>query len=389
MEQSLKTIVLVTNIPTPYRVPLFNELDAALRNRGRRLHVIFGAASYARRKFEIDAGTFQFDHTFLDASLIQRGDTEKTTFLYKGLGKVLHRLAPEKIIVSGFSPATVKIYWRNLIAAFMFRKKVPFIIWNGSIEADYRRDGSFKRFFRKILASSASGAVAYGSRAKDYLEKLGIAPSRVFIGVNTVDTTFFSRSTEKIRQQKRAVENPVAHGRIHLLSIGYLSPRKNFHQLIEVMRLLHEHRKDIVLDLVGDGSERKQLENLVKTYGLTDVVHFHGYLQKEALPVLMADATLFLFQTDFDIWGLVLNEAMAAGLPVICSPNAGAAADLIREAETGFIMDFNQPELVAAKIMELLADPEKCRSIGANAAGYISRFAALQNSISGFLKALE
>lgn len=389
MEHSLKTIVLVTNIPTPYRVPLFNELDAALRNRGCRLHVIFGASSYARRKFEIDPSTFQFDHTFLEASLIQRGDAEKTTFLYKGLGKELNRLSPEKIIVSGFSPATAKIFLRNIFSVFTFRKKVPFILWNGSIEAGYRSDGFLKRTFRRIMASSSYGAVAYGSRAKDYLEKLGVAPARVFIGINTVDTSFFSRATEKIRQQKRSVENPASDGRVHLLSIGYLSPRKNFHQLIEVMRLLHAQRNEVVLDLVGDGSERTLLENLVKDYGLSDVVRFHGYLQKEALPGLMAEATLFLFQTDFDIWGLVLNEAMAAGLPVICSPNAGAAADLIREGETGYIMDFNEPEKVAAKILELLSDPEKCRSTGANAAGYISRFATLQNSVSGFLKALE
>jgi len=56
----MKTIVLITNIPTPYRVPLFNELDAALRVRGRRLHVIFGAATYARRNFKLDPASFQF-----------------------------------------------------------------------------------------------------------------------------------------------------------------------------------------------------------------------------------------------------------------------------------------------------------------------------------------
>ena len=80
---------------------------------------------------------------------------------------------------------------------------------------------------------------------------------------------------------------------------------------------------------------------------------------------------------------------MAAGLPVICSPNAGAAADLIREGETGYIMDFNQLEDVAAKVNELLSHPERCKQIGANAAGYISRFVALQNSVAGFLAALE
>jgi glycosyltransferase involved in cell wall biosynthesis len=382
----MKTIVLITNIPTPYRVPLFNELDAALRVRGRRLHVIFGAATYARRNFKLDPASFQFEHTFLDAAVIQRGDSEKTTFLYKGLGRVLDRLAPEKIIVSGFSPATIKVYLRSLRSALTFGKNVPFIIWNGSIEAAYRPEGWMKRTVRRLIAKRATAAVAYGSRAKEYLVKLGFLPSRVFVGINTVDTSFFSRSTEKARQVRASAQ---ASGVYHLLSIGYLSPRKNVHQLIELMRLLHAQRKDVVLDLVGDGSERQHLEALARSYGLEDAVRFHGYLQKDELPAVMAEASLFLFQTDFDIWGLVLNEAMAAGLPVICSPNAGAAADLIREGETGYIMDFNQLEDVAAKVNELLSHPERCKQIGANAAGYISRFVALQNSVAGFLAALE
>jgi glycosyltransferase involved in cell wall biosynthesis len=388
MEERMKTIVLITNIPTPYRVPLFNELDAALRNRGRKLHVIFGASTYARRKFTLDPASFQFEHTFLDASVIQRGDNEKTTFLYKGLNKTLDRISPEKIIVSGFSPATAKIYLRNVTRLLTFRRSTPFIIWNGSIEDSYRSEGLIKRLFRRSIACRASAAVAYGSRAKDYLVKLGVPTDRVFIGINTVDTSFFSRATEKARQAQ-AMNTAVDSSSVqHLLSIGYLSPRKNTQQLIELMKLIYARNKNVVLDIVGDGSDREALEKLAQSYGLSGVIRFHGYLQKEALPELMAKASLFLFQTDFDIWGLVLNEAMSAGLPVICSPNAGAATDLIREGETGYIMDFNQPEKVAERVLLLLSDAEECQRVGTAASGYISRFATIQNSVSGFLSAI-
>lgn len=384
----METIVLITNIPTPYRVPLFNELNAALRNRGRKLHVIFGAPTYARRNFQIDPATFEFEHTFLDASLIQRNDSEKTTFLYKGLSRVLNEINPSKIIVSGFSPATGKIFLRNALRVMTFRKATPFIIWNGSIEDTYRPEGVLKRTFRMFLARRASAAIAYGSRAKEYLVKLGLPASRVFIGINTVDTTFFSRATEKARQKNKS-SNPSGPSTVqHLLSISYLSPRKNGRQLIELMRTIHATDKNVVLDLVGDGSEREALEQLAREYGIAENVRFHGHLQKEALPELMANATLLLFQTDFDIWGLVLNEAMAAGLPVICSPNAGASADLIREGETGFVLDFNQTDQVAAKVLSLLNDPGECQRIGAGASGYMARFATLQNSVSGFLSAI-
>ncbi|MFM2136427.1 MAG: hypothetical protein RL021_1827, partial [Bacteroidota bacterium] len=77
---SLKTVALVTNIPTPYRVPLFRELDQQLRARGCRLVVVFGGLGYSRRLFHLDPATFGFDHHFLDGSKQEGRDAEKTRF---------------------------------------------------------------------------------------------------------------------------------------------------------------------------------------------------------------------------------------------------------------------------------------------------------------------
>ncbi len=374
----MKKVVLITNIPTPYRVPLFNELSEALKVRGVQLHVIFGAATYARRKFVVPLSEFRFEYSILGSSAIQRKDVERTSFLYNGLSGKLKQLSPDAVIVSGFSMATWKVFLRSI-----FRRQ-PYYIWNGSVIDSYRQEGWLKRLFRKVLLTRATGFISYGKKAKEYLVQLGARPEKVVAGVNTVDTSFFARETEKIRQS-----TPLHDGKKHLLSIGYLSRRKNIRQLIELVRELSTHRRDFVLDLIGDGDQRMELESMVKRYGIEDMVVFHGYLQKEELPAHMARASLFLFQTDFDIWGLVLNEAMAAGLPVICSSHAGASADLIREGETGFIMDFEQLEPVVARVNDLLNDPETCRRIGINAAGFISRFATLQHSADAFLRMLQ
>lgn len=373
----LRRIVLVTNIPTPYRVPLFAELSGKLEARGYRLHVVFGGSGYARRKHVPDPSTFRFDYSFLDGSKVERKDVEKTSFLYKGLSSELKRLSPAVVIVSGFSAATVKIFLRSIFS------RVPYIIWNGSIPSNYRKEGSVKRLLRKLLAARASAFVAYGSLARRYLVGLGADEQKVRVAINTVDASFFSRETEKCRREVHTGD-----GRKHLLTISYLSPRKHISKLIEAVAALTKFRMDVMLDIVGDGSDRAALEAMVERLGLKEHVRFHGHLQREELPALMANATLFLFQTDFDIWGLTLNEAMAAGLPVICSPNAGASADLIREGETGFIDDFSDAESSAALISRLLDDPEKLQRTGSVAASFISRKATLEISADGFVEAV-
>ncbi|MFM7217294.1 MAG: glycosyltransferase family 4 protein [Bacteroidota bacterium] len=373
----MKQVVLVTNIPTPFRVPLFNELASAMEKQGMHLHVIFGASTYSRRMHTVDASGFRFSYTFLDASTISRRDKEKTTFLYNGLATLLNKIKPDAIIVSGFSPATLKVCMRQIV------KGTPFLVWNGSIVADFRKEGLFKNRMRKWLVSRAAGFIAYGTRAKEYLVQQGAEPDAVEIAINTVDTDFFRDETDRLRKQLPG--EPV----YRLLSVGYLSPRKGAIRLIDLMRVLSRRRKDIVLDIVGDGEERAMLERRVKEYGLNDLVRFHGFVPRERLPEHMAKASVFLFHTEFDIWGLVVNEAMASGLPVICSPNAGSARDLIKEGSTGFVRDFHHPETVADLVENLVDQTEFANRIGKDASRFITENVRLADSAQGFISALK
>lgn len=373
-----KKILLITNIPNPYRVPLFNELNRQAAEAGWAFKVIFGRETYARRKFILDPSTFKFDHTVLGSSTVSGGDQEKTRFLYNGLSAALRHEKPDVIITSGFSSATLQVMVHQL------RFGTPFIIWNGSILSPSRPDTLLRKRWRKIVAARASAFVAYGSSAKNYLRGLGAADHLLFTAINTVDTGFFRDETARLRSS-----GPPGDGKHHLLYTGYLSARKQTGRLLDVMKLVNSVRPDVVLDIVGEGDERAMLEERVRLEGLSETVRFHGFRQKEELPRYMANASVYLFQTGFDIWGLVLNEAMAAGLPVICSPNAGAAADLIQEGVTGFIMDYDQPDAVSKKVLHLLDHPEEAGRIGREAATFISRHASLEVSARGFMDAIR
>jgi glycosyltransferase involved in cell wall biosynthesis len=117
-------------------------------------------------------------------------------------------------------------------------------------------------------------------------------------------------------------------------------------------------------------------------------VLFHGYKQKNDLPYFFAKADLFLFPTKFDIWGLVLNEAMSAGLPCLASLHAGAVHDLITENVTGFKVDFDLTEKVTRQIDFLLSNHDEARRVGTNAENFILEHASINKSTEGFLKAI-
>ena len=246
-------------------------------------------------------------------------------------------------------------------------------------------EGKKKVVFKegKILTRRAVGFIAYGTRAKEYLVSLGAQRDKVEIGINTVDAQFYKSECRRLR------ENLIpSDGQKHLLYVGHLCPRKNVLRVIKVINHLAKLRSDVILDIIGDGDDRTRLEEYVTENRLIKFVKFHGFKQKADVALFLAQSDCFLFQTDFDIWGLVLVEAMSAGLPCIASIHAGATNDLIKDGVTGFAMDFSKTEKVVDKVNWILENPELSKEIGQNASRFIEENVSIEKSAAGFVKAI-
>ena len=373
-----KLILVVTNIPNPYRIPLFNELNIQCNSNGFQLKVLFASRGYKRRMFTIDMNDCDFDYHILDATTYTASrNLEKTYFSYKGLLAVLKNDQPYRTVIIGYSSGTLMLWLRSFV------KQTPFIIWSGTLIKKGRNDSWWRVIQRKIITKRASAFVAYGNKAAEYLRSIGAPSSKIAVAINTVDTDFFRIETRKLRDQILKQDFK------HLTYIGYLVPRKNVIRLLEIINKLSNERTDFVLDIIGDGESKDDLEKYVKQHKLERFVQFYGFKQKQELPFHLAQSTAFLFQTDFDVWGLTLNEAMAAGVACLSSINAGASFDLIKEGETGFVVDFNDTGYVMQKIIHLLDHPEIATQIGENAARLIQEKASLSISAGGFIKAIR
>lgn len=373
----MKKVIFVTNIPNPYRIPLFNEMSRQFKENNIHLKLVFGSESYKRRLFKLDTSEMKFDYEILkDTGYTFSKDGEKTIFLYKGLTSLMNKEKPDAMIVAGFSPATIKIFLRKIA------KHTPYVIFSGTIERGKRNQNILRKLQRSLLTKNAASFVAYGNMAKEYLVNSGAPEQHVFIGRNTVDTTFFAEKTSELRRQFSSESD-----KAHFTYLGYLVPRKNVILLLQSVKIVAQKRRDFILDVIGDGISLTELKNFVDHNQLNDVVTFHGFRQKNELPAFFAKSRGLLFQTDFDIWGLVLNEAMAAGVPCLASPNAGATYDLIEEGRNGFVVDFKDTQLVAQKIEWLIEHPHEAAEMGRNAASFIREKVTVSHAAKGFLDA--
>lgn len=370
-------MVLVTNIPTPYRIPLFNEIHRQFLELGWEFRVVFAALGYARRKWAIDTADFAFPHEVLPPSRRLSLGREHALFTYPGLLASLKRENPTLVIVGGFSPATLKVFLKSFVGG------PKYLIWSGAVRRSSESDRWLRRVQRAWLVRRASGFIAYGTQARDYLASLGADLSRTHIAINTVDTEFYRSTAE----QWRATQPPSPVKRV--LYVGNLEPGKRIDLLLRAAAQIAPRRDDFTIELVGDGSARAELEKLTATLGLSTRVHFHGFCQRKEVAQHLASAYCFAFPSEYDVWGLVVIEAMAAGLPCLASIRSGVTRDAVTDGETGFALDFEDTNKVASTLESLLDDPARRDRLGTAAIHAVTQRMSLPVSAGGFIAAVR
>jgi glycosyltransferase involved in cell wall biosynthesis len=377
----MRKVLIVTNIPTPYRVPLFNELAVQLGAAGYALRVAFAAAGYQRRQWRVDLAEYRFEHEFLHSRAFTLAGGESASFTYPGLFALLHRHAPDVTVITGFSLGTVKLWLRNRM------RTTPYLIWSGAI-GGAETGAAWRRVQRRALVRDAVGYIAYGSAAQRYLESLGAPPAMIHVARNTVETEFFRAETAKLRGPAKGQATGQATGQ-EILAIGDLTERKANDLLLPAFALAARERPAARLTLVGDGPQRSRLEAQARQLGIAGQVQFAGFRQRAEVPAFLARARCLALPTRFDIWGLVLPEAMAAGVPCVASIHAGATEDLIEEGVTGLRADFADTPTAAERLAWMLDHPAEARRMGEAAAELIRDKASLAVSAAGFVAGIR
>lgn len=244
------------------------------------------------------------------------------------------------------------------------RAGVPFVLWTGMWDHPTTLFHSITRSAVVSLYRKANAVVGYGEHVRRYLvEECGVQPSRAFAAGQAVDGARFAAARDI------AEAGPVA------LYVGQLEPIKGIGDLCAAFRSLPD--PSFRLRLVGTGS----LAGWVEEQSRLDLrIEPAGYCTQDELPDEYGRARCVVLpsvQTKFgrETWGLVVNEAMHAGRPIVASDAVGAAAGgLAVDGRNGYVVPQGDPSALAAALGRLLGDTEQAISMGARAAMDVERF---------------
>ncbi len=301
----------------------------------------------------------------------------------------LQQANPDIVAVNG---------WNNFgslaAARCCVERGIPMVVMSESARQDERRTW-WKEFIKRQIVDLYSAALVGGKRHVEYLVELGIPRDRIFTGYDVVDKAYFEQRAFEIRNSNppQADETREKHGlpENYFLASARFIEKKNLPRLI---RAYAEYRQrssafakatadrvasggnapwDLVL--LGDGPLRETLNTQLSTLNLHGHVHLPGFKRYAELPVYYAFAKAFVHASTTEQWGLVVNEAVASGLPVIVSDRCGCVPELVNG--NGFTFDpFAEHELAERLLrLALLRDDER-KSLGDASCKIAANFAS-------------
>lgn len=360
-----RRLVILTEIISPYRLPLFNALA---RRQDVDLHVIFLAETDpSLRQWRVYKEEIKFSHEILPSWRKRLGGYN--LLLNRGVGRALNAASPDIILCGGYSYIAS---WQALLWARS--RHIPFLLWSESHLQDRRRGHFLVEFLKSQFLRKCDGFIVPGQAAQEYLRAHRIRQQSVFVAPNAVDNDLFSTGAATARQNAAARRRELDLPNRYFLFVGRLVREKGvFDLLAAYARLSERMRQEIELVFVGDGPSRQRLE--VQAASIQPgVVKFAGFAHREELATYYGLAEALVLPTYTDTWGLVVNEAMACGSPLILSRVAGCAADLVKENWNGLLVPPADVASLASAMESLASQPDLCSTMGARSVEHISKY---------------
>jgi glycosyltransferase involved in cell wall biosynthesis len=330
-------VALLTEIPAPYRIPLFNALAQRVD-----LTVLYLRERNPERPYGLHADELRFRSRVLPGlDLTVAG---RWVVLNAGVSWALRGLGA--LVLGGWNQPA---FWEAM--AWGRLRRVPMVAWVESTGRD-RRTGRLEPTKRRLVRN-VSRFVVPGTASREYLHTLGVPDERIDDAPNAVDAHLFTSGTRTRGE-----------GPCRLLAVGRLAPEKGLDTLLAAADGL-----PVEIVLAGTGPAEPELRRLAGPN-----VRFLGHVDRDGLPALYADADVLVMPSRSDPWGMVLNEAALAGLPLVSTSAAGAAHELIEDGVNGFRVPPDDPEALRAALARLVEDEPFRRAAGERSRMIAARF---------------
>lgn len=353
--------VIVTNVPPPYRVPVWR---LAAQAEGLDLQLVF--CSHAHIDTALAPEDYGFSMHFLTAPY--KIMDSRFTHSDFGIWSLLNRLRPDVVITTGYIPTFMYAF------AWAIAHRVPHIaMTDGTYRSELYLSWKHK-LVRHLVLRLSSGFIGASEGSRQLFSHYGIDGRRMHLSYLCADNDRFTSP-------------PAANPVDFLFCARFVALKRPLFALDVARETALRLGRRVSIDFVGSG----ELEADMRAHaaGMADLVdcRFLGYASQAELPTRYANARLFLFPTENDTWGVVANEACAAGLPVIVSPHAGVSGELVVDGVNGRVLEMEVGPWAQAAV-ELLDNAEQCRAYAAAAHEQVKEY-SYANSARGLVAAIR
>ena len=348
-----------------------------------------------------EAPTYDYPYRLLfDCFLEDIGTWERT----RALLKELWRIRPDVLNLTGYyDPAQLIM----LIVAKLMGIRV--IMQNESTAADHAR-GGWKEIFKRFIFRLCNGFFCFGSQSAQYLLQLGVRPEQILLRKNAVDNKTIRDAYLQALYSRKAEQEQLQLQPFNFIFVGRLIEVKNLKALINAFAQAQQKLVAPVVEpipggsgsglpdrptnqwgliLLGDGPLQPLLQTQINSLGLSDGVHILPGRPWFKVPDVLALADVLVLPSRSEPWGLVVNEAMACGMPVLVSDRCGCVADLVQHGQNGLIIDPDKPEQLIEALCHFMTGNVNHQKMGEVAQQLIQPYApeaVAQDMLTGFLK---
>lgn len=379
MQKKIKVLIL-HNYMAPYRFPLFESIS---KNKDIDLTVYFMSRSAKNRKWK-ELPKLNFKYKVLP----------KIEISYFGkdlLAYIINYTFPFLFVKEKFD-VVISAGWLDFAsqAAFFLSRftKTKFIIWSESTVNEPSLLRTVTLPFVSYLVKKSDSWIAISTRSKEYLISLGAKAKKVFIGYSSVDNDLFSKlSTMSAKEIDMAKLNLNIKSKKVVLYVGQFIERKGIEYLISGFKKYLKDDLEASLLIVGYGPSEEKLKKM--SSGLVNKnIFFLNHIEIEQMPKIYGLSDLFVLPSLEETWGLVINEAMAAGLPIITTDKVGSSADMVKNGVNGYVIKSKSSNQIYHMIKKIFNDRIKLNLMKKNSSSMISSFSP-QKQAAAFIKSIQ
>ncbi len=375
-----KKILIVHNVLwSHYAGKVFNEIYKICTDNNIDFYVIHIAKTSGNRKLGgIDYSLHEYPY-----EVLFNGDIEAISFIirFKYLLKKIRKYNPDVILTSGYNDLALDLI------VFLNKIKGKKTIFQTDTTYFDKQRSLLKEFFKRNLLKIFDYAFCVGTAQINYLKTLNFNIERIFkVSWYAVDSEqILATFSESFAKRINTIEKLNLMNK-NFIYAGRLSAEKNLKTLISVFKEVKNNGgKDWGLIIVGDGADREELEKIVRVQNIPNVFFAGGVFWKD-VPKYYALSDVFILPSLSEPWGLVVNEAMICGLPVIVSKKAGSA-ELIKENENGFIFNPNDKSGLISIMLKFTNNEVDAKKMSESSKNMIKNYSP-KKSAEGIIKSI-